>query len=40
MFRNLPKPINQYYLDESFDKSEIKVEKKKEVVNLEDIVIF
>lgn len=39
-FRNLPKSINYYYLDESFDKSEIKVEKKKETIDLDDMVIW
>jgi hypothetical protein len=39
-FRNLPKSINYYYLDESFDKSEIKVEKKKETIDLDEMVIW
>ena len=38
VLKQLPKSIDKYYTDESFMDSKIKVEKKKEVIELEDIV--
>ena len=38
IFRRLPKSIDKYYTDESFMNSKVKTEKKKEVIELEDII--
>lgn len=40
VLKQLPRSIDKYYTDESFNNSKIKTEKKKEVVELEDVVIW
>lgn len=40
VLKQLPKSIDKYYTDESFNNSKIKTEKKKEVIELEDVVIW
>ena len=38
--KQLPKSIDKYYTDESFNNSKIKNEKKKEVVELDEVLIW
>jgi hypothetical protein len=40
VLKQLPKSIDKYYTDESFSNSKIKNEKKKEVIELDDVVIW
>ena len=40
VLKQLPKSIDKYYTDESFNNSKIKNEKKKEVIEFEDVVIW